>query len=274
MRGLHLLAAATALGLALTHGAAAQEGWASGYTRAIADLNLALPVSGRVETLHVREGHCVPAAAPLLDLDNRLEAIEVQRRAALLENRTELNGALARQPVIAMQLRSARALFANSASISREDVQARELAAIALTTEIEMRRAAKEVERIEHEAAREMLDRRTLRAPVAGCIVRIHRFPGESVQALEPVLRLVNSDRLVFISGVDEGVARQLPLGADVRLLLDAESGNVAIQGQVTLVAPVTDPASGLVEIRVEFANPEGHFRAGARARLQLPARQ
>jgi RND family efflux transporter MFP subunit len=268
-----LLAGALGLAASFCLPAAADEAWVVGYTRAIADLNLSMPVSGRVETLHVREGACMAAGAPLLELDNRLEALEVQRRRAMLDNRAELNGALARLPLVNMQLRSARTLFSNSAAVSREEVQSRELAVIATTADIEMRRALKEVERLEHEAAREVLDRRTLRAPVAGCVVRILRFPGESVQALETVLRLVNTERLLFISGVEAAVARQLRLGDAVSLNPDIEDADAQANGAITFIAPVADPASGLVEIRAEFANPDDRLRAGTRARLRLQGR-
>jgi RND family efflux transporter MFP subunit len=267
------LTALLGVGICISQPAAADNVWVAGYTRAIADLNLSMPVSGRVETLHVREGACIAAGAPLLELDNRLEGLEVQRRRATLENRAELNGALARLPVVNMQLRSARALFSNSASVSREEVQSRELAVIATTAEIEMRRAVKEVERLEHEAAREVFERRTLTAPVAGCVVRILRFPGESVQALETVLRLVNTERLLFISSVEEAVARRLRLGDAVPLNSDIEDIDAQASGSITFIAPVADPASGLVEFRAEFANPDNRLRAGTRARLLLQDR-
>lgn len=267
------LAAVLGLAASLCHPAAADDAWVMGYTRAIADLNLSMPVSGRVETLHVREGACIAAGAPLLELDNRLEALEVQRRRATLDNRAELNGALARLPLVNMQLRSARALFSNSASVSREEVQSRELAVIATTADIEMRRAVKEVERLEHEVAREVLERRTLHAPVAGCVVRILRFPGESVQALETVLRLVNTERLLFISSVEAPVASRLRLGDAVSLNPDVEDSDAQASGAITFIAPVADPASGLVEFRAEFANADDRLRAGARARLRLQER-
>jgi len=40
--------------------------------------------------------------------------------------------------------------------------------------------------------------------------------------------------------------------------------------GTVTLVGPVADPASGLVELRVEFANIGETLRAGVPARSRL----
>ncbi len=257
--------------LALPGPGFAAETWVSGYTRAIADLNLALPVSGRVDALHVAEGDRVEAGGVLLNLDNRLETIEMDRRRAIYENRAELNAALARQPILALQLRSARAIFSANASISREDVQAKELAALSGASEIEVRRAAVEVQRHEYEAAREVLDRRTLRAPVAGRVVRVMRFPGESVQANETILRFVSLDRILFVGGVEEHAARTLKLGGPASVMLESDVGEELVEGTIRLIAPVTDPASGLVEVRVEITNPDEHFRGGSRARLRLP---
>jgi RND family efflux transporter MFP subunit len=255
-----------------TRPAISEELWIPGYTRAVFDLNLALPVSGRVEVVAVRDGERVEAGAPLLNLDNRLETIEMERRRALWQSNAELNAAIARLPILTMQLRSARSIFSTNASISREEVQAKELAVIAAASDIEARRAAKEVERLDYEAAREALERRTLRAPITGRVVRILRYPGESVQANESVLRLVDLDRIVFVGGVEERVAGRLQIGAPGSVLMETEQGEELLQGSVILIAPVTDPASGLAEVRVEMQNPDGRLRAGARARLRVPA--
>lgn len=267
----HLRSACLTLLLLFAGQAASEELWIPGYTRAIFDLNLALPVSGRVEVLAVRDGDRVEAGAPLLNLDNRLETIEMERRRALWQSNAELNAAIARLPIVTMQLRAARGIFSANASISREEVQAKELAVIAATSDIEARRAAKEVERLDYAAAREALERRTLRAPIAGRVVRILRYPGESVQANESILRLVDLERIVFVGGMEERVAGRLRVGAPGSVLMETEQGEELLQGNVILIAPVTDPASGLAEVRVEMSNPDGRLRAGARARLRVP---
>ena len=260
------------LGLLLLSGfpAVAQEGWVPGYTRPLFDLNLSLPVTGRIEELLVREGDRVDRAAGLLSVDSNLETMEVRRRRAILDSRAELSGALARQPLVTAQLRSARTMHANGASISREDLQARELAAIALATEIEVRRAQKQIEQVEYEMANEVLERRTLRAPIAGRIARITRFPGESVQANEAIVRLVTLDRLLFVGAREARVAARFRIGASALVRVEDGSGEVEAMGTVTLVGPVADPASGLVELRVEFANIGETLRAGVPARSRL----
>lgn len=248
----------------------ADEVWVSGYVRPIFDLNLSLPVTGRIEELLVREGDRVDRAARLLSVDSNLETMEVRRRRAILDSRAELSGALARQPLVLAQLRSARTMHANGASISREDLQARELAAIVLSTEIEVRRAQKQIEQVEYEIANEVLERRTLRAPIAGHIARISRFPGESVQANEAIIRLVAVDRLLFIGALDARVAARFSIGASAVVRVEDGSSEVEAQGTVTLVGPVADPASGLVELRVEFVNIGETLRAGVPGRSRL----
>ncbi|WP_439549761.1 efflux RND transporter periplasmic adaptor subunit [Falsiroseomonas sp.] len=252
------------------HPALAQDIWLPGYTRPLFDLNLSLPVTGRIEELLVREGDRVEPAARLLAVDSNLEAMELRRRRAILESRAELAGALARQPLILAQLRAARTMHANGVAISREDLQARELAAIVVATEIEVRRAQKQMELVDYEIAGEVLERRSLRAPIAGRIARIMRFPGESVLANEPIIRLVAVDRLLFVGALEARVAARFRLGASASVRVDDVSGEVEVLGTVTLVGPVADPASGLVEVRVEFANSNESLRAGVPARLRL----
>ncbi len=250
--------------------AEAQDVWVTGYTRPVFDLNLSLPVSGRVEELLVREGDHVEARSRLLSLDSKLEVLEVARRRSVLEGRSELNGALARQPLLVAQLRAARNMFANGASISREDLQARELAVIAVNTEIETRRAQKHVEQIELEAAIEVLDRRSLLAPISGRIARIMRLPGESIQANETLVRLVAIDRLLFVGALEARLVSRLVVGSAAQVVVDDGAVSVLANGRVTLVGPVADPASGLVEVRIQFDNPDEALRAGLPARLRL----
>eukprot|EP01037_Dinobryon_pediforme_P001372 gene1372-1391_t len=251
-------------------GVLAAETWVAGYTRAIFDLNLSLPVAGRVDALRVAEGDFVAQGGILLNLDNHLETIEMERRKAMFESHAELNAALARQPILSMQLRAARTMFAANAGISREDVQAKELAVLSGSGEIEMRRATLEVQRHDYETALAILERRSLRAPVAGRVVRIHRYPGESIQANETILRFVSLDRILFIAAIEEAAARKLTPGGPALLMLEGNNGEEAVQGKISLIAPVTDPASGLVEVRVEIPNSDERFRAGSRARLRL----
>lgn len=253
--------------------AAAQESWIPGYTRAASDLNLALPVSGRVEMLAVRDGQPVEAGAVLLHLDNRLEQIELERRRAIWQNNAELNAAIARLPIMTVQLRNARTLFSVNSSISREEVQAKELALIAATSDLESRRAAKEMERLDFEAAREALERRTLRAPIAGRVVRVNRYPGESVQAYETVVRLVDVTSILFVGGLDERLARQLTVGSPATVAVESAGEEERVEGTIILVAPVADPASGLSEVRVELPNPQERLRAGSPARLRVTPR-
>jgi multidrug efflux pump subunit AcrA (membrane-fusion protein) len=59
-----------------------------------------------------------------------------------------------------------------------------------------------------------------------------------------------------------------LQVGAKVRISLGAEESGLTREARIVFVSPVTDPASGLIEVIAEFDNADGSVRPGVTGRM------
>jgi membrane fusion protein, multidrug efflux system len=241
----------------------------SGITEPIHQLTLSLPVAGRIERLLVREGDEVAAGAILLHLDNRLEQLEVERRRIIVKDEARLQELRRREAILLTQWREAQQLLTNQ-SLARKQVEDEEMLYQAAAAERSALEIAKQRERVELQLAEETLQRRTLRAPIAGTIVSLLFRSGESIAAHEAVVQLVDTRRIRFIGHIPAAAAVGVTLGsqAQIRLIGSKESH----QATITFVSPVVDPTSGVVEVRAEFDNPDGSLRPGVSGLLTLPS--
>jgi RND family efflux transporter MFP subunit len=241
-----------------------------GVTEAAADVRLGLAVDGLVAQTFVREGDRIAKGAPILALDSRLEAMEAERRRLLQAETARLDSVRVRRGILWTMLDGARRLHERSGGVSADEVRRLELdhqEAVGLEREL----ADAEVrEKIELEIARERLEQRTLRSPIEGVVAEIRADIGERVAPGDFVARIVDPRRCHLIVNIDERHARRVAAGDSVPLALRAGDGLVEKTGRVVAVAPIADPASGLVRLKIEFDNEDELIFPGVPGLLHL----
>lgn len=242
---------------------------ATGVTAPIDDLLLGLPVAGRIETVHVREGDWVDAGAVILALDRKLEELELERRRLILEDDSRLQEARSRESTLREQLAQAQRLY-RSETISRKQMEDERLAWQAAVADLAELEISKQQQAVEHELALENLRRRSLRAPVSGIVTRLSYRVGESVSAHEPVVRLVNTRRIRFTGNVASHLGGLLQPGESIDILIGHGDRQRVHSAEITFVSPVADPASGLLEVKAEFDNAGVDLRPGLAGRFVL----
>lgn len=228
------------LGVAAVSGAEAPR-VAMGVTEPLVDVLLSTPVPGIVTAIHYKEGDAVRKGDVILELDKRLEELEVERRKLVVDTRK-------------MDLDATRTLFEKTTAVSKE--------------ELDKKQADYRVAVVEHLMAEAELERRLIAAPNDGVITDLILDVGESTQSYQPVVRLVDPRRCVFECNLEAQAAAPLRLGQTVRLQIDTGSQPVATTGSVTFLSPVADPASGLINVKVQFENPEQNIRPGLAGRM------
>ncbi|MBF0454275.1 MAG: efflux RND transporter periplasmic adaptor subunit [Magnetococcales bacterium] len=240
----------------------------SGVTKARRDVDLSVPVQGRITKIFFREGERVTKGSILLHLENQLEKLAVEQRTLLLKSRAELRGAMARERKLRKRLESTKKLFNESRSVSGEVVEQKELELLAAVTERKRLELIKASEAIELEVAKANLDRRFLRAPFDGVITKLYLDEGESVDANQPVVHLVDADSSFFVANLEERMGRRFQTGQKVVLSIRTGASRQKREGTVTFVSPVMDSASGLMEVKVLFDNQDGLFRPGVSGKM------
>ncbi len=240
---------------------------APGVTQALRDAKLSMTVQGRIESLLVREGQRVGRGQELLRLDRALEELEVQRRRLLLADVARLTELRSKEKVLAEQVDALRPLL-QSGGIARKQFEDEELALSNVIAERKALEVAKQREKVELELAAEAYERRHLRAPMSGVVTKILFRAGESVAPNEPVIHLVDTSRVRFMGTVNAALGLKLKAGRSVTIALGLDNKESTRQAQLVFVSPVTDAASGLVEVIAEFDNADGSVKPGVVGRI------
>ncbi|MCP4966218.1 MAG: HlyD family efflux transporter periplasmic adaptor subunit [bacterium] len=243
-----------------------------GITQALEYATISAPVrDARVEQLHVVLGNRVEAGDLLVALDNRVQIIDADRRKLIWKDKAKLRAARLREQLLMERARAMQTLFDNDRSISEEAYDEAVLEHRLAVEERKRLETAEEREQLEYELAVSQLERYLLRAPIAGTVTRIHRRKGESCDLNDPLIELVDVSRGVFVARMEESDGRRLSVAQNVKLALQAGLDELVLQGRVVYLSPVVDPASGLMEVRVEFDNSAGQVRLGGAGVMRLP---
>lgn len=256
--------------LAFADQAPAKHTLVPGITEPVHDSLLSASVAGTVQLIHFKEGDSVEAGAVILELDKTLEELEVARRRSVYESRAELEAAEHRAKVLQADYESTKRLFDRSQSVSRDDVDKRELEYKLAVGERDRLTAGKERERIELDIAREQLAHRLVVAPFAGVITDLRVDLGVACEPRQPVVRLVELKHAYFVADVTPALTASLTHGRDVKLFIDTAAGPREMHGAVEYLAPVVDPGSGLRRVKVVFENPGAQIAPGAVGRLEI----
>jgi membrane fusion protein, multidrug efflux system len=245
----------------------------SGITEPIGDVTLSATIIGTISTIFIKEGMPVKKGEVILDLDKKVDDLEVERRKLIWENKSEVKAAAARVSTLKSMLDSTRELFNSTGSVSREDLEKLQLEYEVALSEKERLESAEERERIEYEMSRETAYKRSVRSPIQGTVIKLFLDEGESCQENQPLVHVVDTSRGLFVSNVEEWIGRTLKKGQTVDLKIKTGNESTTKLGTVIFVSPVVDPASGLLEVKAEFDNSDGSVRPGISGSLLLRPR-
>lgn len=263
----------TATGLLLAGPARAlEDAGLACVTEPYRDATLSLPVTGRIEQLHVKPGDRVSRGERLVTLESTVEELEARRRKLIWQGKTELEAAEIQARTYRKLLDSMRELYQATKSVSKEELDKMELEYGKAEAERKRAVIAEQREKLEYELARANLERKRLTAPFAGTVVDIKLQEGESVEANQPLIQLVDVSKGRLVCNIEERLGRDVREGQKLPVRIQAGAGHWEGKGRVIFVSPVTDAASGLVKVELEFNNKSGVIRPGVSGYVYLPA--
>lgn len=244
----------------------------TGLVHARHQLTLSVAVPGIVARVAVQPGMRVAAQAPLLLLDDRIQAAEAQRRQVVLDDLSETRATEERLKIVQPLAEDARKLVGTKGAISREDAARSELDWVATRGRLAQLEAQKKRERVEHEAAELERQQRRLLAPVAGVVTKVAIDVGEWARPGDALVELVDASELHLRVNVPAAAARSLKEGATLQVGFEPALGLAPVQGQVSFISPAVDASSGLTALRVRFANPGGRIPPGIKGLISIAA--
>lgn len=221
---------------ALVFSAKAAEMQATGIVLPFMDVTLSAPVPGILTSRKFEEGATVKAGEVLLELDNQLERLEVERRKIVRDQKQT-------------DFESTKKLFNATKGVSKEELQIKE--------------AEFRVASVEFDIAVEQLRRRQVIAPHAGVISQIALEVGESCSAYQPLIQVVDTSQCYLVASVEASQGSRLKKDQSMRLEIDNGGEKALVTGKVFFISPVVDPSSGLQKVKIIFDNKDGKLRPG-----------
>jgi RND family efflux transporter MFP subunit len=254
------------LSLALTAVMSVQATELVGLAFPVSDVQVSASAAGLVQRISVRPGRAVKTGDVLLELDSASQRVELRRRAVLLDDDSELQTARARLAALADLLQMTELVASKSQSVSKEELIKARIEKVSAEGRLQQLVAQKARERVEHEQAKLELNQRIVRAPMAGMVVDVPVDVGEWAKPGDVMVRLADISQVELRLNLPQAAAASFRVGGRVDARFEAGATQVPATGRVNFVSPLADSASGLVDVRIRFANPNGRIRPGAKA--------
>ena len=256
--------------LAGTQGAGAAD--FAGIVHARHDLVLSVAVPGVVAKVVGELGRKVEAGQILLQLDDRTQVTEVERRKTMLEDLSEVQATDERIKILKPLLDDVRKLQATRGAVSRDEAARVELDFVISQGRAIQLEAQKRREKLELTFAEQDRQLRRLVAPVAGVVTRLDVDLGEWAKPGDPMVRLVDASVCHLRVNVPATATLGLREGATLTIRFEPGLGLLDVQGVVSFLSPAVDASSGLVELRLKFNNPTGRIAPGIKGFVRLGA--
>ena len=262
-------------------------------TRPSADVALAFVRAGRVARVLVKEGDIVEAGQILLELDDKEELLRIAQLKAAAEETVNIRAAEAQWQQKKVDAAKWEEVFQKGGATEYERDHAR-LGAVIAELSVEQARLTHEQAVLKYQEALAQHELMSLRSPMAGRVEQLAIRAGETADALQKIVRVVNIDLLWIDAPVMLDEARNLKPGmaalvtlpandqatGDVRIAVDGATAvarsdtgaasAVQVAGRIIHVAAVADAASGTLIVRVEIPNPSGR-QAGEMVTASFP---
>lgn len=254
----------------LVGGAGAQAKMFSGLIYPLHDITLSAGVAGLVMKRLVVPGQSVKAGQVLLLLDDRLQIIESDRRKVIYEDNSEVVASRERAAILTTLFKDSRTVFEETGSISKDELLRLEAEYIAAKGRVEQLIAQKKREYLDYESAERERLQRHIAAPISGIVTKVLPQVGEWAKPGDPIILLVDPSTAVLQVAIPHTEAGSLKLGAQQKIQLETGGSITHVTGRIAFVSPVADPASGLVEVKINFTNPQLAIKPGIKGYIDI----
>jgi RND family efflux transporter MFP subunit len=213
---------------------------------------VASEVRGKVEEVKFEDGDRVAQGQTLVKLDSELLEKEIAARKASHER-------------VLVDLDKARADFERFSALFKEEfVSAQEFDAVkfhvmSLTKEAEANKAGLEGLEVE-------LEKKVVKAPFAGIIIKRHADRGEWMEAGSPVAELAATSEMDVIVNVPEHAMKMVGKGSS----LSVKAGSGSYRGRVVAVVPRGDVETRTFPVKIRISGATALVE-GMEAQVSLP---
>lgn len=119
------------------------------------------------------------------------------------------------------------------------------------------------------QAASTQLEKASVRAPISGVIDKLYLKGNEWADRGQPLVRIIQTDRVKAIAGLPERDAPRFSVGDPVAVTLDALSG-MRFEGKIFRIATSANPLTRTFNAEIELDNANGTLKPGMTVRAQF----
>jgi macrolide-specific efflux system membrane fusion protein len=256
----------------------------------IADVSVPAPESGVLVEVVVKTGQSVKRGVLLARVDDSQAKLSETRASTELsrirrEAENDLKVQLAKKHHTAATAELQRALNTEKRlpkSVSDTEFDrlrlATEKAALEIAQEkfdVEMAQFAVKGSENDLRLAQMNVRRRRILAPLDGVVVEVRHRMGEWVEAGQPVIRIVQLDRLRAEGLLSADLANKDINGRAVRVdVRFGDNKTIAFDGKIVFVSPEIHPVNGKVQVWAEVENRDGLLRPGLSVTMTIVPEQ
>lgn len=223
-------------------------------TRASQDLRLAFPVAGRVAQTLVEPGDLVTAGQPLIILERDDSAARVELLRTRAESPFEIERATAAWELAKVKEAGVRKALERNAGATFE-LQEAELETRAAFLTIELLKQRQREAQLELQQAEALHAQRELTAAIDGVIDLVLVSNGDTVEAFDPIARLVDAGLLWVDAYTPTSRTLALRVGDPAWVRYTDDPAAPVAEGVIKHLAQVADASSGARLVRVEINN-------------------
>lgn len=227
----------------------------NGDVEAECEVRVFSKVPDRIEKFYVDESAKVRKGDPLADI--LATTLEQARRSA----EAELLAAQAQEANLQVELERYRQMLGKSA-VSQQQFDA-------IDTQYRAAKARLEQAEALLKSARSNLGDARITAPIGGIVGRRYAEPGDMALPSQPLLTIVQMDRVKVSFEVTETDLGRLEIGQEASVAVKSYPGR-PFRGKVATISPVLDPLTRMAKVEVLLDNPGHRLKPGMFARVEV----
>ena len=230
---------------------------------------LGAPAEGIIESINAVRGTKLKKGDVIAQLESVVEKETVRIATARAENTYGVDVAAARVDLAQKQYnRAAKLVKRKAGTVADRDIAEAELKAAKielLQAQSDQRMASMELER-----AQALLERRTIRAPMDGVLLRRLIGPGEFAHSQAQVVQLASVNPLYVDVFLPTSVYNDVKVG-QTAIVRPKEPIGGEYEAEIQAIDQVFDAASDTFGVRLELPNPDNKLPGGVDCSLEIP---
>ena len=233
-------------------------------TRPSADVTSSYVRPGKIAKVLVKWSQAVKVGDPLVKQDDSAEWVRVKLLEAQSLDDTRIKAAEAQHAQKKVELERLKKAERPPLEIDRA-----ELDVTIAQLSVNLAKLEHDQDKRRHNEAKFGWERMTLKSSINGTVQRIFVEEGESVDTLQPVIRVLQIDPLWIDVPAPREQATALKMGQKATVHFGKDGPTAA--GKITHIASEADAASNTLTIRVEAPNPAAR-QAGEHVTVTFPS--